>query len=124
MNKKIAVYDLGGSTFDISILDVSDGVVEVLATNGNTALGGHDIDVKLMKYVISEFKKDTGIDISNDPMAMQRVKDECEKAKCALSTIKQYDISLPFITADSTGPKHLQMTISQAQLESLADEII
>ena len=124
MNKKIAVYDLGGSTFDISILDVSDGVVEVLATNGNTALGGHDIDVKLMHYVIDEFKKESGVDISNDPMAMQRVKDECEKAKCALSGVKTYDINLPFITADTTGPKHLVMTLTQAKLEELADDII
>ena len=124
MNKKIAVYDLGGSTFDISILDVSDGVVEVLATNGNTALGGHDIDVKLMHYVIDEFKKESGVDVSGDPMAMQRVKDECEKAKCALSGVKTYDINLPFITADATGPKHLVMTLTQAKLEELADDII
>ena len=124
INKKIAVYDLGGSTFDISILDVSDGVIEVLATNGNTALGGHDIDVKLMRYVIDEFKKDQGIDLSNDPMAMQRIKDECEKAKCALSTTKTYNINLPFITADATGPKHLVMDLTQARLEDIADEII
>lgn len=124
MNKKIAVYDLGGSTFDISILDIADGVIEVLATNGNTALGGHDIDVKLMRYIIDEFKKDTGIDLSNDPMALQRVKDECEKAKCALSTTEQYEINLPFITADSTGPKHLVRTLTRATIESLADEII
>lgn len=124
INKKIAVYDLGGSTFDISILDVADGVVEVLATNGNTALGGHDIDVKLMRYVIDEFKKDQGIDLSNDPMAMQRVKDECEKAKCALSTTLTYDINLPFITMDANGPKHLVMQITQAKLEEIADEII
>ena len=124
MNKKIAVYDLGGSTFDISILDVADGVIEVLATNGNTALGGHDIDVKLMRYVIDEFKKDQGIDISNDPMALQRVKDECEKAKCALSTSEQYELNLPFITADSSGPKHLVMTLTRARLESLAEDIL
>lgn len=124
VNKKIAVYDLGGSTFDISILDVSDGVIEVLATNGNTALGGHDIDVKLMRYVIDEFKKDQGIDLSNDPMAMQRIKDECEKAKCALSTTKTYNINLPFITADTTGPKHLTMDLTQARLEEIADEFI
>ena len=124
INKKIAVYDLGGSTFDISILDVADGVVEVLATNGNTALGGHDIDVKLMRYVIDIFKRDNGIDLSNDPMAMQRVKDECEKAKCALSTTLTYDINLPFITMDATGPKHLVMQITQAKLEEIADEII
>jgi len=124
VNKKIAVYDLGGSTFDCSILDVGDGVVEVLATNGNTALGGHDIDVKLMHYVIDEFKKESGIDLSKDPMALQRIKDECEKAKCTLSTVKSYDMSLPFITADATGPKHLTMTISQAKLEDIADEIV
>lgn len=124
VNKKIAVYDLGGSTFDISILDVAEGVIEVLATNGNTALGGHDIDVKLMRYVIDEFKKSEGIDLSNDPMAMQRIKDECEKAKCALSTTKTYNINLPFITADATGPKHLVMDLTQARLEELADEII
>ena len=124
MNKKIAVYDLGGSTFDISILDIADGVIEVLATNGNTALGGHDIDVKLMRYIIDEFKKETGIDLSNDPMALQRVKDECEKAKCALSTTEQYEINLPFITADATGPKHLVRSLTRATIESLADEII
>lgn len=124
INKKIAVYDLGGSTFDISILDIAEGVIEVIATNGNVALGGHDIDVKLMHYVIDEFKKDQGIDISNDPMAMQRVKDECEKAKCALSTSETYEINLPFITADATGPKHLAMTLTRPRLESLADDII
>ena len=124
VNKKIAVYDLGGSTFDISILDVADGVIEVLATNGNTALGGHDIDVKLMRYVIDGFKRENGIDLSNDPMAMQRIKDECEKAKCALSTTKTYNINLPFITADATGPKHLVLDLTQARLEEIADEII
>ena len=124
LNKKIAVYDLGGSTFDISILDIADGVVEVLATNGNTALGGHDIDVKLMRYVIDEFKKDTGVDLGNDPMAMQRVKDECEKAKCALSTTKQYEINLPFISMNANGPLHLTMTLTQAKLAEIADDII
>ena len=124
LNKKIAVYDFGGSTFDISILDIGDGVVEVLATNGNTTLGGHDIDVKLMHYVCDEFKKDQGIDLSKDPMAMQRVKDECEKAKCALSTAKTYDINLPFITADATGPKHLVMSLTQTKLEELSYDII
>lgn len=124
INKKIAVYDFGGSTFDISILDIGDGVVEVLATNGNTTLGGHDIDVKLMHYVCDEFKRDQGIDLSKDPMAMQRVKDECEKAKCALSTAMTYDISLPFIAADATGPKHLNVTITRAKLEELSYDII
>lgn len=124
LSKKIAVFDFGGSTFDISILDVADGVVEVLATNGNTMLGGHDIDVKLMDYVVSQFRAETGIDLSKDPMAMQRVKDECEKAKCALSTAQTYDISLPFITADATGPKHLAMTLTQAKLNEIADDVI
>lgn len=124
INKKIAVYDLGGSTFDISILDIADGVIEVLATNGNTTLGGHDIDVKLMRYVIDFFKNDTGIDLSNDPMAMQRIKDECEKAKCALSSAKTYSISLPFISADANGPKHLALDLTQAKLEEIADDII
>lgn len=124
INKKIAVYDLGGSTFDISILDVSDGVIEVLATNGNTALGGHDIDVKLMHYVIDEFKKESGIDLSGDPMAIQRIKDECEKAKCALSTTLVYSINLPFITADATGPKHLTLDLTRARLEDIAEEVI
>ena len=124
LNKKIAVYDLGGSTFDISILDIANGVVEVLATNGNTALGGHDIDVKLMRYVLDEFKKESGIDLSGDSIAMQRVKDECEKAKCALSTAKSYSVNLPFITADSTGPKHLVMDITQSRLEMIADDIL
>ena len=123
-NKKVAVFDLGGSTFDISIVDISDGVVEVLATNGNVSLGGHDIDVALMDYVVAEFKKDTGIDISKDTMAMQRVKDECEKAKCAMSTTTVYDMSLPFITADATGPKHLAVSISRAKLDDISRDII
>lgn len=124
LNKRVAIYDLGGSTFDISIVDISDGVVEVLATNGNVSLGGHDIDVALMNYVVSEFKKDTGIDLSNDSMAMQRIKDECEKAKCALSTTTTYDISLPFITADTTGPKHLTMTLTRARLDEISRDIV
>ena len=124
INKKIAVYDLGGSTFDCSILDIADGVVEVLATNGNVALGGHDIDVKLMHYVADTFKNENGIDLLSDPMATQRIKDECEKAKCELSIAKTYTISLPFITADSTGPKHLNIELTQAKLEQLADDIL
>ena len=124
VNKRIAVYDFGGSTFDISILDIADCVVEVLATNGNTALGGHDIDVALMNYVLDEFKKAEGIDLSKDPMALQRVKDECEKAKIALSTTLTYDINLPFITMDSTGPKHLTMNLTRAVLDNLAKPIV
>ena len=124
VNKKVAVYDFGGSTFDISILDIQDDVVEVLASNGNVSLGGHDIDVALMDYVISEFKKESGIDLSGDPMAMQRVKDECEKAKCALSTTTTYSISLPFITADQSGPKHLQLELTRAKLDSISKDIV
>ena len=124
LNKKVAVFDLGGSTFDISIVDIADGVVEVLATNGNVSLGGHDIDVALMDYVVSEFKKDSGIDISTDPMAMQRVKDECEKAKCAMSTTTTYDISLPFITADANGPKHLSLSLTRAKLDAISQDIV
>ena len=124
INKKIAVYDLGGSTFDCSILDISDGVVEVLATNGNISLGGHDIDVKLVHYVADSFNRENGIDLLKDPMAMQRIKDECEKAKCALSTSQTYSISLPFITADANGPKHLNVEITRAKLEELADDVI
>lgn len=124
ISKKIAVYDLGGSTFDCSILDISDGVVEVLSTNGNVSLGGHDIDVKLVHYVADSFKRENGIDLLNDPMAMQRIKDECEKAKCALSTAQTYSISLPFITADASGPKHLTVELTRAKLEELADDVI
>ena len=123
-NKKVAVFDLGGSTFDISIVDISDGVVEVLATNGNVSLGGHDIDVALMDYVVSEFKKESGIDISKDTMAMQRVKDECEKAKCAMSTSTTYEMSLPFITADATGPKHLSLSLNRARLDEISRDIV
>lgn len=123
-SKKVAVFDLGGSTFDISIVDISDGVVEVLATNGNVSLGGHDIDVALMDYVVSEFKKESGIDISTDTMAMQRVKDECEKAKCAMSTSTTYEMSLPFITADATGPKHLSLSLNRARLDEISRDII
>ena len=124
VNKKIAVYDFGGATMDASVLDIADGVVEVLATSGDVALGGHDIDVALMDYIIDEFKKAEGIDLSTDVMALQRVKDEAEKAKCALSTTLTYNVNLPFITMDQNGPKHLTMNISRAILENLAKPII
>ena len=124
INKKIAVYDLGGSTFDCSILDISDGVVEVLATNGNISLGGHDLDVKICHFIADEFKKENNIDLLKDPIAMQRIKDEAEKAKCALSTAQTYTISLPFITADANGPKHLNIELTRAKLEELANDII
>jgi molecular chaperone DnaK len=124
LSKKIAVYDFGGSTFDISILDIADGVVEVLATNGDVNLGGDDIDNELIKFIIESFKTDTGLDVSNDTMAIQRIKDEAEKCKIALSTTPTYDINLPFITMDATGPKHLMCTISRAKLEQLAEAIV
>jgi len=123
-DEKIAVFDFGGGTFDISILEVSKGLVEVKATNGDTHLGGDDIDKVLIDYVAGEFKKEQGIDLRQDQMALQRLREACEKAKCELSTSVQTDINLPFITADASGPKHLQMSLSRAKLEELADPII
>ncbi len=121
--KTIAVFDLGGGTFDISILEVSDNVVEVKATNGDTRLGGDDIDVALIHYLVREFKKDQGIDLSNDKMAMQRLKEGAEKAKRELSTTTETEVNLAFITMDASGPKHLQQRISRATLEELCDDI-
>ncbi|MEW6072354.1 MAG: molecular chaperone DnaK [Planctomycetota bacterium] len=121
---KIAVYDFGGGTFDISILDIGDGVFEVLSTNGDTHLGGDDFDEALIGHVAGVFKKDTGIDIRADAMALQRLKEACEKAKCELSSSAQTDINLPFITADASGPKHLQMTITRARLEQIIDPLV
>ena len=106
-DEKIAVYDLGGGTFDISILEVGDNVVEVLSTNGDTHLGGDDFDDRVMRYLVDEFKKDQGIDLAKDPMALQRLKEAAEKAKIELSTVTETEINLPFITADASGPKHL-----------------
>ncbi|MEN3009330.1 molecular chaperone DnaK, partial [Pseudothermotoga sp.] len=120
----IAVYDLGGGTFDISILEIGDGVFEVKATAGDTFLGGDDFDRRLMDYIIEEFRKDTGIDLRGDQMALQRLKEAAEKAKCELSTALQTEINLPFITADATGPKHLVMTITRAKLEQLTIDLI
>ena len=122
-DEKIAVYDLGGGTFDISVLDIGDGVFEVRATNGDTHLGGDDWDNKLIDWVIKEFKTDTGIDLTKQVDAIQRIKEECEKAKIALSSSQSYDINLPFITADQTGPKHIQKTITRAKLEQLTDDL-
>ncbi|HBK93332.1 MAG TPA: molecular chaperone DnaK, partial [Parvularcula sp.] len=122
--KKIAVYDLGGGTFDISILEIGDGVFEVLATNGDTFLGGEDFDMRLVDYLADEFKKDQGIDLRKDKLALQRLKEEAEKAKKELSTTAQYELNLPFITADQTGPKHLTMKLSRAKLESLVEDLI
>jgi molecular chaperone DnaK len=121
---KIAVYDLGGGTFDISILEVGDGVFEVKATNGDTFLGGEDFDKRIMDYLADEFRKETGIDLRNDRLALQRLKDAAEKAKIELSSTTQTDINLPFITADQNGPKHLNMKLTRAKLEALVDDLI
>ncbi|MGC8778382.1 MAG: molecular chaperone DnaK [Candidatus Caldatribacteriaceae bacterium] len=120
----IAVYDLGGGTFDISILEIGDGVFEVKSTSGDTFLGGDDFDRRLMDYIIEEFRKDQGIDLRGDQMALQRLKEAAEKAKCELSSALQTEINLPFITADQTGPKHLVMTITRAKLEQLTMDLI
>jgi molecular chaperone DnaK len=122
--KTIAVFDLGGGTFDISILELGDSVFEVKATNGDTHLGGDDFDQRVMEWLIAEFKREQGIDLSNDPMAMQRLREAAEKAKCELSTVPQAEISLPFITADASGPKHLTMKLTRAKLESLTVDLI
>ena len=122
-DEKIAVYDLGGGTFDISVLEIGDGVFEVLATNGDTQLGGDDWDSTLIQWIVGEFKKDQGIDLSGQPDALQRIKEEAEKAKIALSSSQSYDINLPFITADATGPKHIQLTLTRAKLEQLTDSL-
>jgi len=128
MDKKqeqtIAVYDLGGGTFDISILDIGEGTFQVKATNGDTHLGGDDIDQRVMDWVCDEFKKEQGIDLKQDKMALQRLKDAAEKAKKELSTVAQTEISLPFITADASGPKHLSMTLTRAKLEQLSADLI
>ena len=123
-NEKIAVYDLGGGTFDISILEIGEGVFEVKATNGDTHLGGDDFDHKIILWLIDEFKKDQGIDLSKDRMALQRLKEAAEKAKCELSTIMETEINLPFITADQNGPKHLVIKLSRAKLEQLTSDLI
>lgn len=123
-NQKILVYDLGGGTFDVSILEIGDGVFEVLATNGNNRLGGDDFDQRIMDYIVSEFKKSNGIDLSGDRMAMQRLKEAAEKAKIELSSMVQTNINLPFITADSTGPKHLDMTLTRAKFNDMTADLI
>jgi molecular chaperone DnaK len=122
--KTIAVYDLGGGTFDISILEIGDGVFEVKSTNGDTFLGGEDFDMRLVHYLADEFKKDQGIDLRKDPLALQRLKEAAEKAKIELSSSQQTEINLPYITADQSGPKHLAMKLSRAKFESLVDDLI
>ena len=123
-NKKIAVYDLGGGTFDVSILELGDGVFEVKSTNGDTFLGGEDFDNAVVGYLIEEFKKDNGIDLTSDKLALQRLKEAAEKAKIELSSAEQTDINLPFITADKTGPKHINLKMTRAKLEALVEDLI
>ena len=123
-NKKIAVYDLGGGTFDVSILELGDGVFEVKSTNGDTFLGGEDFDNSVVEYLIAEFKKDNGIDLKSDKLALQRLKEAAEKAKIELSSAEQTDINLPFITADKTGPKHINLKLTRAKLEALVEDLI
>ena len=123
-NKKIAVYDLGGGTFDVSVLELGDGVFEVKSTNGDTFLGGEDFDNAVVDYLISEFKKDSGIDLKSDKLALQRLKEAAEKAKIELSAAEQTDINLPFITADKTGPKHINLKMTRAKLEALVEDLI
>jgi molecular chaperone DnaK len=122
--EKVAVYDLGGGTYDISVLELAEGVFEVKSTNGDTHLGGDDFDQRLIEWLVAEFKKDQGIDLSKDPMALQRLKEAAEKAKMELSTVNQTDINLPFITADQSGPKHLNMSLTRAKFEQLVDDLI
>jgi len=120
----VVVYDLGGGTFDVSILTLSQGVFEVMATNGDTSLGGEDFDTHLLNFLVAEFKKDQGIDLSKDPLALQRLKEAAEKAKCELSSAATTEVNLPFITADQTGPKHMSLNLSRAKLENLVGQLI
>ncbi len=123
-DETIAVYDFGGGTFDISILEVGEGVVEVKATNGDTHLGGDNLDQRIIDWIIDEFRKDQGIDLSKDKMALQRLKEAAEKAKMELSTLQETEITLPFVTADATGPKHLNLKLTRAKFEALVDDIL
>src|SRR5881396_3877370 len=122
-DEEIAVYDLGGGTFDISVLEIGDGVFEVKATNGDTHLGGDDWDNRIMDWILDEFKKEQGMDLRKQPDALQRIKEEAEKAKIALSSSQQYEINLPFITADASGPKHIQKKLTRSKLEQLCDDL-
>jgi molecular chaperone DnaK len=123
-NRTIVVYDLGGGTFDVSVLEIGDGVFEVKATNGDTFLGGEDFDLRIVEYLASEFKKEQGIDLRKDKLALQRLREEAEKAKKELSSAASYEVNLPFITADASGPKHLNIKVSRAKLESLVEDLI
>ena len=122
--EKIAVYDLGGGTFDVSILEIGDGVFEVKSTNGDTFLGGEDFDDAIVQYLASEFKKDNGIDLKTDKLALQRLKEAAEKAKIELSSVTQTEINLPFITADKSGPKHVNLKFTRAKLEALVSDLV
>ena len=123
-DETIAVYDFGGGTFDISVLEVGEGVVEVKATNGDTHLGGDNLDQRVIDWIVAEFKKDQGIDLSKDKMALQRLKEAAEKAKCELSTTLETEINLPFVTADASGPKHLALKLTRAKLEQITDDLL
>jgi len=123
-NGTIAVYDLGGGTFDVSILEIGDGVFEVKSTNGDTFLGGEDFDMRLVEYLADEFKKEQGIDLKKDKLALQRLKEAAEKAKIELSSAAQTEINLPYITADASGPKHLTMKLTRSKFESLVDDLV
>jgi molecular chaperone DnaK len=123
-DEKIAVFDFGGGTFDISILEVGENVVEVKATNGDTHLGGDNLDQRVIDYLVSEFQKDQGIDLRKDPMAVQRLREAAEKAKVELSTAQSSDINLPYITADQSGPKHLALKLTRAKFEQLIDDLV
>ncbi|KAL8293450.1 hypothetical protein RQP46_000151 [Phenoliferia psychrophenolica] len=123
-SRQIAVYDLGGGTFDVSILEMQKGVFEVKSTNGNTHLGGEDFDIELVNYLVAEFKKESGLDLSKDPMAIQRIREAAEKAKIELSSTTQTDVNLPYITADASGPKHINMKLSRSQFEQLVSKLI
>src|SRR4029453_18364179 len=120
----IAVFDMGGGTFDISVLEVGDKVVEVVSTNGDTHLGGDDIDNRLMDWLVSEFKKDTGIDVSKDKMVLQRLKEAAEKAKIELSSVQETEVNLPYLTANATGPKHMVIKLGRAKFEQMIEEIV
>ncbi|MBQ3593030.1 MAG: Hsp70 family protein, partial [Clostridia bacterium] len=124
VDEKIMVYDLGGGTFDVSVLEISDGVIEVLATNGNTHLGGDDFDQRIIDYILAEFKASNGVDLKNDKMAMQRIKEAAEKAKIELSGVTSASINLPYITADAEGPKHLDMTLTRAKFNELTADLV
>src|SRR5213083_2518229 len=123
-DQKIAVYDLGGGTFDISILDLGEGVFEVKSTNGDTHLGGDDFDQRVIEWLVSEFKREQGLDLSKHPIALQRLKEAAERAKQELSTAMQTDINLPFVTADASGPKHLDLTLSRAKFQELTSDLL